>query len=161
MPDLDGVEATRRLLATQPRLAVLVRPDRRTVDRHGSSLHGLRPQILEPPHARERREKSRPRGRDTEHRDPAGDDGGNGADEAKIGAIGVRVRRWVTLHGFAINVDPDLEHFGGIVPCGISEFGVTSLAALGKQTPMAAVDTALRQGFRHFLNGLDGRCKVS
>lgn len=86
---------------------------------------------------------------------------GDGADEAKIGALGVRVKRWVTLHGFAINVDPDLGHFGGIVPCGISEFGVTSLAALGKQTPMAVVDTALRQGFRHFLNGLDSHCKVS
>ena len=54
-------------------------------------------------------------------------------DEAKIGAFGVRVKRWVTLHGFAINVAPDLAHFGGIVPCGISEFGVTSLAELGKQ----------------------------
>jgi lipoyl(octanoyl) transferase len=86
---------------------------------------------------------------------------GDGADEAKIGALGVRVKRWVTLHGFAINVDPDLWHFGGIVPCGISEFGVTSLAALGKQTPMAVVDMALRQGFRHFLNGLDSHCKVS
>jgi lipoyl(octanoyl) transferase len=86
---------------------------------------------------------------------------GDGADEAKIGALGVRVKRWVTLHGFAINVDPDLGHFGGIVPCGISEFGVTSLAALGKQTPMAVVDMALRQGFRHFLNGLDSHCKVS
>ena len=55
------------------------------------------------------------------------------ADEAKIGALGVRVKRWVTLHGFAINVVPDLAHFGGIVPCGIAEFGVTSLAELGKQ----------------------------
>ena len=86
---------------------------------------------------------------------------GDGAKEAKIGALGVRVRRWVTLHGFAINVAPDLTHFDGIVPCGISEFGVTSLAALGKQTAMAGVDEALRQGFRHFLNGLEGRCKVS
>jgi lipoyl(octanoyl) transferase len=86
---------------------------------------------------------------------------GDGADEAKIGALGVRVKRWVTLHGFAINVDPDLDHFGGIVPCGISEFGVTSLAALGKQTPMTRVDEALKLGFHHFLKGLEGRCKVS
>ena len=86
---------------------------------------------------------------------------GAGRDEAKIGALGVRVKRWVTLHGFAINVAPDLAHFGGIVPCGISEFGVTSLAALGKQTAMAGVDAALEGGFHHFLNGLEGRCKVS
>ena len=51
--------------------------------------------------------------------------------EAKIAAIGVRVRRWVTYHGVAINVDPDLDHYGGIVPCGIAGHGVTSLAALG------------------------------
>jgi lipoyl(octanoyl) transferase len=86
---------------------------------------------------------------------------GEGPNEAKIGALGVRVKRWVTLHGFAINVAPDLTHFGGIVPCGIPEFGVTSLAELGKQTPMVVVDEGLKQGFRHFLNGLEGRCKVS
>jgi lipoyl(octanoyl) transferase len=86
---------------------------------------------------------------------------GEGKNEAKIGALGVRVKRWVTLHGVAINVDPDLGHFGGIVPCGISEFGVTSLAALGKQTPPTAVDDALKRGFHHFLNGLNSRCKVS
>src|SRR4051812_31976022 len=86
---------------------------------------------------------------------------GEAADEAKIGALGVRVKRWVTLHGIAVNVAPDLAHFGGIVPCGIAEFGVTSLAALGKQMPMAVVDAALKQGFRQFLNGLEGRCKVS
>jgi lipoyl(octanoyl) transferase len=86
---------------------------------------------------------------------------GEGPNEAKIGALGVRVKRWVTLHGFAINVAPDLTHFGGIVPCGISEFGVTSLVELGKQTPMVVVDEGLKQGFRHFLNGLEGRCKVS
>jgi lipoyl(octanoyl) transferase len=86
---------------------------------------------------------------------------GEGPSEAKIGALGVRVKRWVSLHGLAINVDPNLTHFGGIVPCGISEFGVTSLAALGKQTPMTAVDAALKEGLCHFLNGLEGRCKVS
>ena len=86
---------------------------------------------------------------------------GDGPAEAKIGALGVRVKRWVTLHGMAINVDPDLGHFGGIVPCGIAEFGVTSLAALGKQIAMPRVDAALKGTFHQFLNGLDGRCKVS
>jgi lipoyl(octanoyl) transferase len=86
---------------------------------------------------------------------------GEGKSEAKIGALGVRVKRWVTLHGFAINVDPDLGHFAGIVPCGISEFGVTSLAELGKQTAMTGVDDALKRCFHHFLNGLDAHCKVS
>ncbi len=79
---------------------------------------------------------------------------GHGPDEAKIAALGIRVKRWVTLHGFAINVDPDLSHFGGIVPCGISEFGVTSLAAAGKELPMSRVDAALKRSFRQFLNNL-------
>lgn len=74
--------------------------------------------------------------------------------EAKIGAIGVRVKRWVTLHGISINVAPDLSHFGGIVPCGISEFGVTSLAALGKTNDIAQLDNALRDKFALFLNSL-------
>lgn len=69
--------------------------------------------------------------------------GSEGA-EAKIGAIGVRVRKWVTMHGLSINVAPDLSHYGGIVPCGIGDLGVTSLAALGKINDMAALDTALR-----------------
>jgi lipoyl(octanoyl) transferase len=86
---------------------------------------------------------------------------GDGASEAKIGALGVRVKRWVTLHGFAINVAPDLGHFSGIVPCGIAEFGVTSLAELGKQIPLTMVDCALKQGFRPFLNGLERPCKES
>ena len=77
--------------------------------------------------------------------------------EAKIGALGIRVRRWVTLHGFSINVDPDLSHFGGIVPCGISEYPVTSIAALGGDTSMAALDAALHAHFPAFLNRL-GRC---
>lgn len=86
---------------------------------------------------------------------------GEGENEAKIGALGVRVKRWVTLHGFALNVAPDLAHFGGIVPCGIAEFGVTSLAELGKQMPLASVDAALKRTFLPFLNGLERPCKVS
>jgi lipoyl(octanoyl) transferase len=86
---------------------------------------------------------------------------GEGPDEAKIGALGVRVKRWVTLHGFALNVAPDLAHFGGIVPCGIADFGVTSLAQLGKQIPLTRVDTALKRSFAPFLNGLERPCKVS
>ena len=81
---------------------------------------------------------------------------GAGPKEAKIGAIGVRVRRWVTMHGFAINVAPDLSHFGGIVPCGISEFGVTSLAQLTRETSMTALDDALKRSFPSFLSELAG-----
>jgi lipoyl(octanoyl) transferase len=76
--------------------------------------------------------------------------------EAKIGAIGVRVRRWVTLHGLSINVAPDLAHFGGIVPCGIAQYPVTSLAALGLLTSMADVDAALDRHFCGFLSAIDG-----
>lgn len=79
---------------------------------------------------------------------------GDGAEEAKIGALGVRVRRWVTMHGFSINVAPDLSHFSGIVPCGIAEFGVTSLAALGKQTAIERVDAVLKSSFPQFLKSL-------
>jgi lipoyl(octanoyl) transferase len=86
---------------------------------------------------------------------------GEGANEAKIGALGVRVKRWVTLHGFALNVAPDLSHFAGIIPCGIAEFGVTSLAELGKQMPLAMVDAALKRSFHRFLNGLVRERKVS
>lgn len=63
--------------------------------------------------------------------------------EEKIAAIGIRIRRWVSFHGLSINVDPALDHFGGIVPCGISQHGVTSLRALGVETTMADVDAAL------------------
>ncbi|MDN3646198.1 lipoyl(octanoyl) transferase LipB [Pontixanthobacter aestiaquae] len=67
--------------------------------------------------------------------------------EAKIGAIGVRVRRWVTMHGFSVNLAPDLSHFTGIVPCGIAEFGVTSLARLGIDiTPEQWDDALLARG---------------
>lgn len=67
--------------------------------------------------------------------------------EQKIAAIGVRVRRWVTFHGVALNVAPDLTHYTGIVPCGLGQYGVTSLAALGRNPGMAAVDAALRTHF--------------
>jgi lipoyl(octanoyl) transferase len=67
--------------------------------------------------------------------------------EDKIAAIGVRVRRWVTFHGISLNVDPDLEHYSGIVPCGVNGYGVTSLVDLGVTASMADVDTALRDEF--------------
>lgn len=74
--------------------------------------------------------------------------------EAKIGAIGVRVRRWVTMHGFAVNLDPDLTHFTGIVPCGIEEFGVTSLARLGLDISAQEWDEALIAQSQGFLESL-------
>lgn len=67
--------------------------------------------------------------------------------EDKIAAIGVRIRKWVTFHGIAINVEPDLEHFSGIVPCGITGHGVTSLVDLGLPVTMADLDVALRRNF--------------
>jgi lipoyl(octanoyl) transferase len=74
--------------------------------------------------------------------------------EAKIGAIGVRVRRWVTMHGFSINVSPDLSHFGGIVPCGLAEFSVTSLSELGNPALMGDLDEALAIEFERFLKNI-------
>ena len=76
------------------------------------------------------------------HRDSSGN-----MVEDKIAALGVRVSRGVSYHGVALNVSPDLTHFSGIVPCGISQYGVTSLAALGKFVSMAEVDTGLRMTF--------------
>src|SRR5437868_170664 len=67
--------------------------------------------------------------------------------EEKIAAVGVRVRHWVSYHGVALNVDPELDHFQGIVPCGIADHGVTSLARLGISAAMAEIDTALRAAF--------------
>ena len=86
---------------------------------------------------------------------------GEGAAEAKIGAIGVRVRRWVTMHGLSINVSPDLSHFGGIVPCGIAEYGVTSLAALGQPSAMNRLDCALKRNFTLFLKFLTPASQVA
>lgn len=71
----------------------------------------------------------------------------HGAREEKIAAVGVKIRRWVSFHGVAINVAPDLEHFSGIVPCGITDHGVTSLADLGRSATMSEVDAVLRAAF--------------
>ena len=85
------------------------------------------------------------------------DDGGQ---EAKIGAIGIRVRRWVSLHGFSVNVAPDLSHFSGIVPCGLPEFGVTSLQNLGSSAQMVDFDAALSAEFGDFLEILNPCRKI-
>ncbi|WP_173932148.1 lipoyl(octanoyl) transferase LipB [Chelativorans sp. Marseille-P2723] len=75
--------------------------------------------------------------------------------EDKIAAIGIRLRRWVSFHGIAVNVEPDLEHFSGIVPCGISGFGVTSLVDLGLPITMADFDVALRQAFEEIFGATE------
>ncbi len=81
--------------------------------------------------------------------------------EAKLGAIGVRIKKWVTMHGFSVNLDPDLSHFGGIVPCGIEEFGVTSLARLGLDVSPQAFDEALVKRSEEFLETLENaRCRA-
>lgn len=79
----------------------------------------------------------------------------DGDSEAKIGAIGVRIRRWVSFHGFALNVAPNLAHFDGIIPCGIAEYPVTSLSKLGLETAMETVDTAIQAQFPAFLELLE------
>ncbi|RZI99336.1 MAG: lipoyl(octanoyl) transferase LipB [Brevundimonas sp.] len=68
--------------------------------------------------------------------------------EDKIAAIGVKVRKWVSFHGVSLNVEPDLDHFGGIVPCGISEHGVTSLVDLGVPATLDEADAALKASFK-------------
>lgn len=77
--------------------------------------------------------------------------------EAKVGAIGVRVKRWVTLHGFSVNVAPDLSHFAGIVPCGLPDHPVTSLAALGVGADLAGLDRALAATLPNFLETFSSR----
>ncbi|NOD45897.1 MULTISPECIES: lipoyl(octanoyl) transferase LipB [unclassified Ruegeria] len=76
--------------------------------------------------------------------------------EDKIAAIGLRLRKWVSFHGISINVEPDLEHFSGIVPCGISEYGVTSLVDLGLPVTMADLDAALEKTFLDVFGSNDG-----
>lgn len=76
--------------------------------------------------------------------------------EAKVGAIGVRVKRWVTFHGLAVNVAPDLSHFSGIVPCGIAEFPVTSLSQMGIENAAARLDQGLEAHFAAFLRAVEG-----
>ena len=71
----------------------------------------------------------------------------HGDDESKIAALGIRVRKGITFHGISINLDPDLEHFSGIVPCGVADHGVTSFAGLEHKTTMAELDAALRRNF--------------
>jgi lipoyl(octanoyl) transferase len=81
--------------------------------------------------------------------------------EAKIGALGLRVRRWVTLHGFSVNLCPELSHFSGIVPCGIADFPVTSLGEMGLADVQPRFDLALRRGLEDFLFSLEegmGEC---
>ena len=77
--------------------------------------------------------------------------------ESKIAAIGIRVRRGITFHGVSLNVNPELSHFDGIVPCGVTEHGVTSLAAMGVTATMAEVDAALSRSFEQFFGPVTAR----
>jgi lipoyl(octanoyl) transferase len=79
--------------------------------------------------------------------------------ESKVGAIGVRVRRWVSYHGFSVNLAPELSHFSGIVPCGIAEFPVTSLDEMGASSGQERFDLALKQGLGGFLHALQGSAR--
>jgi lipoyl(octanoyl) transferase len=81
----------------------------------------------------------------------------HGECEDKVAAIGVRVRRWVTFHGVSLNVNPDLSHYSGIVPCGVRDAGVTSLAELGVSASMSDVDAALERAFAAVFGQTDGR----
>lgn len=81
----------------------------------------------------------------------------NTVAEDKIAAIGIRLRKWISFHGISINVEPDLSHFGGIVPCGIADHGVTSLVDLGLPVTMGDVDVALRQCFEPVFGKSDAK----
>ncbi len=85
----------------------------------------------------------------------------DGGRDDKIAAIGIRVRQGVSFHGIAVNVNPDLSHYAPIVPCGIREHGVTSLAALGVDADLKALDRALERTFDHVLGGLDAHGRRS
>ncbi|GAA0469639.1 lipoyl(octanoyl) transferase LipB [Parasphingorhabdus litoris] len=80
-------------------------------------------------------------------------------EEAKIGAIGIRIRKWVTMHGFSVNIDPDLSHFDGIIPCGISEYPVTSLKQMGIDASLDDFDAALKQTASKFLMAIDKQAR--
>jgi lipoyl(octanoyl) transferase len=89
-------------------------------------------------------------------------DKGDGYED-KIAAIGIRVRRWVTLHGIALNVEPDLSHFAGIVPCGVSDphFGVTSLVDLGVPVTLPEVDMVLRREFEALFGPAEAEARAA
>ncbi|CAN7603514.1 lipoyl(octanoyl) transferase LipB [Rhizobium sp. LjRoot30] len=80
--------------------------------------------------------------------------------EDKVAALGIRLRRWVSFHGLSLNVDPDLEHFSGIVPCGITAYGVTSLVDLGLPVMMSDVDMRLREAFETVFGATSGEASA-